>query len=63
MSNVKMIATVVYEDKRTLKRTEIIFGVVDIKHAEKNAKKLRPRYSKIVNISVALSVNVGGDYD
>jgi len=54
-----MIVKIVYMDKRTLQKHEVSFpNVVDEKHAMKIAKKLRPKYHKIVSVSVSIVVDL-----
>lgn len=53
------IANIVYMNKKTLQKHDISFKfVVDEKHAMQVAKKLRPRYHKILSVSVSMVVEL-----
>jgi len=55
----KIAAVIIYRDKRTLEEYRVEFAeVVDEKHAMKIAKKLRPKYHKIVQVSISVAVKL-----
>jgi len=53
-----MIATVVWENRKTGEKSETKFECVDLDHARKIAKKIRSRGTKILSVVVAASVDL-----
>lgn len=54
-----MIATVVWENRKTREKSETKFECVDINHAKLIAKKIRQRGTKIISVSVSVTIDVG----
>lgn len=51
-------AKIRYQDKKTLQIKDVTFPCVSNEHAMKIAKKLRPKYHKIVSVSVTYPFNI-----
>jgi len=54
-----MTVKIIYMDKRTLEKHEVSFpNAVDQKHAMQIARKLRPKFHKIVSVSMSIVVDL-----
>lgn len=51
-------AKIIYQDKRTLQKSEVTTACIDEKHAMQIAKKLRPRYAKLVSVVLSIAIQL-----